>query len=68
MPSAAALGIDRSTLYAYLMSGDIASFTIGRARRISVRALTEWIARQEGRPAEDESPAPTVPLRKGGAA
>jgi excisionase family DNA binding protein len=47
--AAQALSIDRSTLYAYLMSGAIRSFQIGRARRISVRALNEWIARQEGR-------------------
>jgi excisionase family DNA binding protein len=59
------LSLDRSTLYAYLMSGSIPSFCVGRARLISVRALTEWIARQEGRTPEDESSAPTVPLRKG---
>jgi excisionase family DNA binding protein len=46
--AAKALAIDRSTLYCYLMSGEIDSFTIGRARRIPVRILEEWIARQLG--------------------
>ena len=41
--AAQALSIDRSTLYAYLMSGEIASITIGRARRIPVSALEQWI-------------------------
>jgi excisionase family DNA binding protein len=42
-----ALSINRSTLYALLASGQLPSLTIGRARRISVRALSEWIAAQE---------------------
>jgi excisionase family DNA binding protein len=40
------LSIDRSTLYILLMRGDIASITIGRARRIPVKALEQWIAEQ----------------------
>lgn len=40
-----ALSINRSTLYVLLMRGDIPSFKVGRARRIPVRALEEWIAR-----------------------
>jgi excisionase family DNA binding protein len=57
--AAKALAIHRSTLYGYLMSGEIASFSVGRARRIPVRALEEWIARQLG----GEAPSP-----RGGAA
>jgi excisionase family DNA binding protein len=44
--AARALSIDRSTLYVLLMRGDIPSITIGRARRIPVKALEEWIADQ----------------------
>jgi excisionase family DNA binding protein len=44
--AARALSIDRSTLYVLLMRGDITSITIGRARRIPVKALEEWIAEQ----------------------
>jgi excisionase family DNA binding protein len=40
------LGINRSTLYQLLMRGDIVSFKIGRARRIPVKALEEWIETQ----------------------
>jgi excisionase family DNA binding protein len=54
--AAKALSIDRSTLYALLMDGRIASFTVGRARRIPVSALEAWIARElgEAAPATDD--------------
>jgi excisionase family DNA binding protein len=42
--AAHALGINRSTLYTLLRSEEIASITIGRARRIPDEALEEWIA------------------------
>jgi excisionase family DNA binding protein len=44
--AAEALSINRSTLYILLMRGEIPSIMIGRARRIPVSALQEWIARQ----------------------
>jgi excisionase family DNA binding protein len=44
--AATALSINRSTLYELLMRGESPSITIGRARRIPVQALTEWIAQQ----------------------
>jgi len=44
--AADALAIDRSTLYELLMSGTIPSIKIGRARRIPVRALEQWIDEQ----------------------
>ncbi len=44
--AADALSINRSTLYALLMRGEIPSILIGRARRIPVHGLEEWIARK----------------------
>lgn len=41
------LGISRGTLYRLLDSGDLASFTIGRARRIRREVLTEYVASRE---------------------
>ena len=40
------LGLGRSLTYSLVMSGAIASITIGRARRIPVSALEEFIARR----------------------
>jgi excisionase family DNA binding protein len=42
--AAKALSINRSTLYTLLMRGEIPSIQIGRARRIPVQVLEEWIA------------------------
>jgi excisionase family DNA binding protein len=42
--AADALAINRSTLYVLLMRGEIPSLQIGRARRILVHVLEEWIA------------------------
>ena len=42
--AADALSINRTTLYALLMRGEIRSILIGRARRIPVQVLEEWIA------------------------
>jgi excisionase family DNA binding protein len=44
--AAEALSINRSTLYILLMRGEIPSIMIGRARRIPLFALQEWIAKQ----------------------
>ena len=55
--AAQALSIDRSTLYAYLMSGEVASITIGRSRRIPVSALEAWI----GSKIEPPTPPPMPP-------
>ena len=41
--AAKALSINRSTLYALLMREEIPSILIGRARRIPVYVLEEWI-------------------------
>jgi excisionase family DNA binding protein len=46
--AAQAMGIGRSLLYRLVMSGEIRSVVVGgRARRIPVAALDEWIARQQ---------------------
>ena len=42
--AARALSINRSTLYALLMREEIPSIQIGRAQRIPVHFLEEWIA------------------------
>lgn len=44
--AAVILGCSRGHIYTRVMRGDIPSLTIGRARRIPVSALEEWIARQ----------------------
>ncbi len=44
--SATYLGISRSLLYSYVLRGEIPSIKIGRARRIPVTALDEFIARE----------------------
>jgi excisionase family DNA binding protein len=40
---AAALAINRSTVYELLLRGELGSVKIGRARRIPVQALERWI-------------------------
>lgn len=47
--AAALLGINRSTVFELLASGDITSVKIGRRRLISRQALAEFIAAREGR-------------------
>jgi excisionase family DNA binding protein len=44
--AAGALNINRSTLYQLIMRGTIPSILVGRARRIPVQALEQWIAEQ----------------------
>ena len=40
------LRVSRSAIYGLLASGDLASITIGRRRRIPRRALDDYVARQ----------------------
>ena len=54
--SAIYLGVSRSLLYSYVLRGQIPSIKIGRARRIPVAALDEWVARQVEEQASDEQP------------
>lgn len=42
------LGISRAKLYELLDSGEVPSVKIGRSRRISHRALVEYVERLEG--------------------
>jgi excisionase family DNA binding protein len=44
--AAHALAIDRSTLYVLMMDGTIPSIKLGRARRIPLSWLEQWIADQ----------------------
>lgn len=44
--AAASLGVCRSILYMLVLSGQIASIKIGRARRVPVVALERYVARQ----------------------
>ena len=52
--SAVYLGISRSLLYTYVMNRQIPSIKIGRARRIPLTVLDEWIAREVEEQASDE--------------
>jgi excisionase family DNA binding protein len=47
--AAAALRMSRTRLYAAIRNGEIASYTTGRSRRISVRALEAYQAVQEAK-------------------
>jgi excisionase family DNA binding protein len=42
-----ALGIKRSHLYRYIQTGELKSILLGRSRRISAWALTEFIEASE---------------------
>jgi excisionase family DNA binding protein len=46
VPEAAArLGVARTFLYARVMRGELASIKLGRARRITIMALEQFVAR-----------------------
>lgn len=47
---AEATSFSRAHIYRLLASGELASVTIGRARRVRVRDLEEFIERQAQRP------------------
>jgi len=54
VPAAApVMSTSRAHLYALVMRGEIPSCKIGRARRIPVAAIDEWIARQLAEAAEE---------------
>ena len=40
------LGMSRGAIYPLVLSGDIPSIKIGRARRIPIAQLEAWVARQ----------------------
>ena len=46
------IGMSRGALYPLVMSGEIPSMKIGRARRVPVAALEAWVEKQTQR-AED---------------
>jgi excisionase family DNA binding protein len=52
--AARVMSISRAHLYAAVMRGEIPSIKIGRARRIPVAAIDEWIAKQLAEAAEQE--------------
>ncbi len=51
------MGVSRSLLYQRVLSGEIPSVKIGRARRIPVEAIDEFIARELA----DQADATTAP-------
>lgn len=51
--AATAMNLSRSFLYALVMRGEIPSIKIGRARRIPVSVIDEWIAKQVAEAAEE---------------
>ena len=50
------MGISRSLLYSLVMRGEVPSIKIGRARRIPVSVIDEWIAKQLAEAAEEAQP------------
>lgn len=52
--AAVLLGISRAHLYGLIMRGEIPSIKIGRARRIPVSVIDEWVAKQLAEAAEQE--------------
>ena len=44
--ASAALGVKRAKLFQMLAAGEIASFKVGRLRRIPMSALQNWVTRQ----------------------
>ena len=44
--AARALSLSRSLMYDLLMHGDVLSIEIGRSRRVPVKALHDFVARQ----------------------
>jgi excisionase family DNA binding protein len=55
--AAVALGLGRSTVYELVAGGELESVTVGRARRIPVRELEEFVTRLE----EKSRPVPPRP-------
>ena len=45
--AATALSLSRSKVYAYVLSGELPSITLGRSRRIPAAALADWIERRQ---------------------
>lgn len=54
--AAVLLGISRAHLYGLIMRGEIPSIKIGRARRIPVSVIDEWVAKQLAEAAEEAQP------------
>ena len=50
------MGISRSLLYSLVMSGEVRSLKIGRARRIPLTAIDEFIEEQHDPDATEERP------------
>ena len=42
------LGVSRTTIYELLRSGELRSLRIGRSRRVTPRAIEEFVSRREG--------------------
>lgn len=57
-------GCSRSLLYLKLMSGEISSIKIGRARRIPVAALDEWIRHQREEAEADQNRQQLTPANQ----
>ena len=51
--AADALGLGRTKVYELVMSGEIASVKIGRARRVPLDALKHWVRSRQAPTTED---------------
>jgi excisionase family DNA binding protein len=62
--AATALGLGRSLVYTLVASGELVSIKIGRARRIPLSALDEFIAKRLEEETNDASVRPSIPHGK----
>jgi excisionase family DNA binding protein len=63
--AAALLNVSRAHVYNYVIAGDLRSVTLGRARRIPLSAIAEFVERLEGE-GHLASRRRRVPPRSGG--
>ena len=54
------LGMSRGAIYPLVLSGDIPSIKIGRARRIPIAQLEAWVARQVSEQVPDVGPEQSI--------
>ncbi len=64
--AALVMGVSRALLYQKVMSGEIPSIKIGRARRIPATAIDEFIARELADQAEATNLQPDFPAARSG--
>lgn len=64
--AALVMGVSRALLYQKVMSGEIPSIKIGRARRIPATAIDEFILRELADQSDETSVQPNLPTPTSG--